>query len=199
MSKFNLGDLLVSAIGYKGIIYPGGFFPSVPPRYKAGGYDYPGEVHTEKTHSDLGSVLRKKDAQGRWYFMPVVFEHKGKEYEIPNAVISISGKKTIVETPLTGRKGTVKELISLNDYEINVAGVALDKDFPESQISELKDLYNINEAVTLKCALTDIFMEEEDKVVIKSIDFAEMKGTGESAQIVKLNLVTDRSFELILD
>ena len=130
--------------------------------------------------------------------MPVVLEHKGKEYEIPNAVISINGKKTIVETAMVGRKGTVKELISVDDYEINIAGVALDSDFPDSQIAELNDLYNINEAVTLKCALTDIFLEEEDKVVLKSIDFQEMRGC-ETSQVFKMNLVTDRSFELILE
>lgn len=198
MTKFNIGDLLKSVISYKGIPYPGGFFPSVPNKYVAGKYDYPGDVHTQKKHSDLGSVLRKKDAQGQWYFMPVVLEHKGTEYEIPIAVVSISGKKTIVETPMVGRKGTVKELISVDDYEINIAGMLHDSDFPESQIAEMNALFNINESVALKCALTDIFLEEEDKVVIKSMDFAEMKGM-ETTQIVTLSLITDRSFELILE
>ncbi len=198
MSSFNLGDILANVIGYKGFPYLGGFFPDKPAKYQGSGYDYPGEPASEKTYSDLGSVLRKKDAQGRWYFMPVVFEHKGTEYEIPNSVISINGKKTIVETPMVGRKGTVKELISVDDYEINIAGVALDIDFPDQQIAKLNELYNINESITLKCALTDIFLEEEDKVVIKSIDFQEMRGC-ETAQIFKMNLVTDRSFELILE
>lgn len=198
MSKFSLGGILASFIGYKGIPYPGGFFPDKPPKYQGSDYEYPGEAASEKTHSDLGSVLRKKDAQGRWYFMPVVLEHKGTEYEIPNAVISITGKKTIVETAMVGRKGTVKELISVDDYEINIAGVALDRDFPDQQIAKLNDLYSINEAVTLKCALTDIFLEEEDKVVLKSIDFQEMRGC-ETAQVFKMSLVTDRSFELILE
>ena len=130
--------------------------------------------------------------------MPIVLEHNGTEYEMPNAVISIRGKKTIVETPMVGRKGTVKELISVDDYEIRIAGVCLDTDFPDQQINALNELYNINEAVTLKCALTDIFMDEEDKVVIKGIDFAEMRGC-ETAQVFTMELVTDRSFELILE
>ena len=102
--------------------------------------------------------------------------------EIPNAVISIRGKKTIVETPMVGRKGTVKELISVDDYEIRIAGVALDNDFPDRQISELNELYNV----------------KEDKVVIKSMDFAEMRGC-ETAQVFTMELVTDRSFELIVE
>jgi len=195
MSKFNLIDILQTVTGYKGIPYPGGFFPDSPGKYrKSSDYSYSGEPASEKTHSDLGSVLRKKDAQGRWYFMPV--ELNG--IEIPNAVISIRGKKTIVETPMVGRKGTVKELISVDDYEIRIAGVALDNDFPDRQISELNELYNVNESVTLKCALTDIFLDEEDKVVIKSMDLAEMRGC-ETAQVFTMELVTDRSFELIVE
>lgn len=168
VSQFNLGDMLLNVIGYKGLPYPGGFIPDTPSKYKADGYEYPGEQASEKTSSDFGSTLRKKDAQGRWYFMPIVLEHKGTEYEIPNAVISIRGKKSIVETAMVGRKGTVKELISVDDYEIRIAGVCLDVDFPDQQINSLNDLYNINESVTLKCALTDIFLDEEDKVVIKA-------------------------------
>ena len=198
VSQFNLGDMLLNVIGYKGLPYPGGFIPDTPSKYKADGYEYPGEQASEKASSDFGSTLRKKDAQGRWYFMPIVLEHKGTEYEIPNAVISIRGKKSIVETAMVGRKGTVKELISVDDYEIRIAGVCLDVDFPDQQINSLNELYNINESVTLKCALTDIFLDEEDKVVIKSIDFAEMKGC-ETAQVFTMELVTDRSFELILE
>lgn len=198
VSQFNLGDMLLNVIGYKGLPYPGGFIPDAPGKYKADGYEYPGEQASEKTSSDFGSTLRKKDAQGRWDFMPIALEHKGTEYEIPNAVISIRGKKSIVETAMVGRKGTVKELISVDDYEIRIAGVCLDVDFPDQQINALNELYNINESVTLKCALTDIFLDEEDKVVIKSIDFAEMKGC-ETAQVFTMELVTDRSFELILE
>lgn len=199
VSQFSLGDMLLNVIGYKGIPYPGGFIPDAPAKYaKDEKFSYFGDEASEKTSSDFGSTLRKKDAQGRWYFMPVVLEHKGAEYEIPNAVISIRGKKSIVETAMVGRKGTVKELISVDDYEIRIAGVCLDVDFPDQQINALNELYNINESVTLKCALTDIFLDEEDKVVIKSIDFAEMKGC-ETAQVFTMELVTDRSFELILE
>jgi hypothetical protein len=151
-----------------------------------------------KTHSDLGATLRKKDASGRYYFMPVVLIHKGTEYEIPNAIIGYTAKKTIVETPMIGRQGTVKELININDYEINIAGAAIDSDWPEAQLKELNELFTINEAIELKCALTDLFMETDDKVVIKSMDFTEMKGT-ETLQTVRISLVTDRSFELIIE
>lgn len=198
MKEFSIKDLLVSAIGYKGLPYSGMWFPSGKQRNQTGDFNYEGQDNEIKTHSDLGSILRKQDAQGRYYFLPVVLVHQGTEYEIPNAVISFTGKKNIVETPMVGRKGTVKELISIDDYEIKVQGVARDGDFPETELSRLNELYNINEAVTLKCALTDIFLDEDDKVVVKSVDISDMKGT-ESFVFVKMDLVTDRNFELIIE
>lgn len=159
---------------------------------------YDGPEANERESSNLGSTLRKRDANGRWYFMPVVLVYKGKEYEMPNSLISIRGKKHIVSTPMVGRKGTVKELISMEDYEIKIQGVALGTDWPDDQLADIKEIYAVNESVQLKCALTDIFMDEEDMVVIKSIDIPEMRGV-EHAQTYSLDLETDRSFELIME
>ena len=159
---------------------------------------YDGPAANERESSNLGSTLRKRDANGRWYFMPVVLVYKGKEYEMPNSLISIRGKKNIVSTPMVGRKGSVKELINIEDYDIRIQGVALDTDWPDDQLAAIKEIYAVNESVQLKCALTDIFMDEEDMVVIKSIDIPEMKGI-EHAQTYSLELETDRSFELILE
>ena len=159
---------------------------------------YDGPAANERESSNLGSTLRKRDANGRWYVMPVVLVHKGKEYEMPNSLISIRGKKHIVSTPMVGRKGTVKELISMEDYEIRIQGVALGTDWPDDQLADIKEIYAVNESVQLKCALTDIFMDEEDMVVIKSIDIPEMRGV-EHAQTYSLDLETDRSFELIME
>lgn len=159
---------------------------------------YDGPKANERESSNLGSTLRKRDANGRWYFMPVVLVYKGKEYEMPNSLISIRGKKHIVSTPMAGRKGTVKELISMEDYEIKIQGVALGTDWPDDQLADIKEIYAVNESVQLKCALTDIFMDEDDMVVIKSIDIPEMRGV-EHAQTYSLDLETDRSFELIME
>lgn len=195
--EFDAKKILLSVIGYKGLPFPGGFIPSreIPDTREA--FEYKGNSREMKTLSDKGSVLRRKDLQGRWYFMPVTFSHKGKEYEIPNAVVSVVAKKNIVETSMVGRKGTVKELISLDDYEITIAGALTDTDFPESGISMLNELYNINESVTLKCALMDLFLEEDDSVVIKSLELSDMRGV-ESAQLFTMTLLSDRSFELII-
>lgn len=198
MAKFSVKDILLDIIGYKGLPYPGAWLPTVNRSKGADDFEYDGDGPHDKQYSDLGSTVRKTDAQGRWYFLPVVFEHDGTEYEIPNAIISITGKKNIVETAMVGRKGSVKELISIDDYEISIEGVAVAEDFPEAALAELNELYNINAAVSLKCALTDMFLEEDDRVVIKDLSLSDMKGQ-ESFQVFKMELVTDRSFELIIE
>lgn len=179
--EYEIKDVL-NMLSYKGIPFPGLLLKD-----------------SNKVRTGIGnSVLRKKDANGYWYFMPVSLIYKGKDYELPNAIISVSNKKIIVETPMVGRQGSVKELISMDDYEIAISGALIDKDFPDIEIDTLNQLYSVNAAIGLKSALTDIFMKEEDKVIIKSIDFAAMKGT-ENVQLYNMKLTTDRSFELIIE
>lgn len=195
--EFNVGEYILSVLGYKGLPYPGAWFP-VKKKNPGGDekeFSFDGEEESNSNHlyADLGSQLRSGSI-----FIPVILMYKGESYAIPNAIISFTGKKTIVETPMVGRKGSVKELISVDDYEINVQGVALDTDFPESQLIRLHELYNVNESVTLKCALTDTFLDEDDKVVIKSVDVSDMQGT-DNVVVIRLTLITDKSFELTID
>lgn len=198
MKEFSIKDTLLSILGYKGIPYPGAWLPTVKRDKQAEDFEYDGEDMDDKSYTDKGSLLRKVDAQGRYYFLPVFLEHNGKSYEIPNALISFTGKKTIVETTMVGRKGSVKELISIDDYEISIQAMAQDKDFPEAALTELNEIYNINESITLKCALTDLFLMADDKVVIKSIDISDMKGS-ENLSVFKMELITDQSFVLTIE
>lgn len=191
MKEFSIKDILLDIVGYKGLPYPGVWFEDGPMSAQEGRV-------RKSQRLKAGTLLRKKGANGQYYFMPVVLKSKNnKVYEIPNAIISLTGKKTIVETTMVGRKGNVKELINVDDYEISIQGIASADDFPEEAVKDLSELYNLNEAVTLECALTDVVLGKEPTVVIKSIDFSDMKGV-ECFQVFKINLTTDYSFELII-
>lgn len=199
--KFDVLQILESIAGYKGLPFPGVWFP------KKGRDDYQGEdfeleetAEPLKTQSNKGTTLYKKDAQGNYYFMPVTFIHQGKEYEIPCALISFTGRKNIIETPLVGRQGSVKELISLEDYQISITGAVFGENqvWPEEQLDAINELYNINEAIELKCALTDVFLSENDKVVIQELNLPPA-GQTEHVQIVEIKCVTDRAFELTMN
>lgn len=187
--SFKIGQALYNLVSYKGIPFPG---------VKRRG--------VLKEQSDLGATLRKKDQYGRLYFMPVSLLHKYKvggkeqtdEYEIPNAVIGYTAKKTIIETPMVGRRGSVKELINIDDYDISISGAVIGEEWPEAELKKLTNLFNINQSLQLKSALTDLFMETEDSVIIKNMDFTEVRGA-ETIQMIKMSLTTDRSLELTIE
>ncbi|MCO5229597.1 MAG: DUF6046 domain-containing protein [Chitinophagales bacterium] len=138
------------------------------------------------------------DALGRTIFMPITI---GGLF-LPYSWLSITGAKRIVETSMTERRGTVKEHISMEDYNINVKGFIIGHDgtFPEKDAEALKTLYERNEALEINSILTDIFLLTgenggQDKVVISDFSFNENPGV-EHIRAYEFNLVTDQEFEL---
>jgi hypothetical protein len=199
--EFDIGKILLSYIGYKGLPYPGAFTGMLKQKgSKQPEYDGLPQGQSRQEFTDKGTRLYKKDHLGRWYFMPVTFIADGKEYEMSEAVLSITGKKTIIETPMVGRKGSVKELINIDDYKVSVAGYiqSTDGSYPEDAITKIKELYSINQSVELVSALTDLIFDDGDKVVITDISFPSTPGV-EDGQIVKIECVTDKPFELIIE
>lgn len=187
-NKYNIPDLLTGLIGHRGLPFPGAYYGD------------------SKRQPDVkGTRLYAADKLGRWYFMPVSIKHPriataGNTIELEYAVLNVTGQKKIVETPLVGQKGAVKEMISVSDYKISVTAFICSDDgsYPAEKISRMKDLYKINEAVELISAFTDLILEEDDMVVITDIAFPPTPGV-EDGQAVTLTLVTDKPFELIID
>lgn len=210
--KYNIPELLASVVGYKGVPFPGGFLSNRP----SGGYetDQPDITPGAEEREELvkGTRLRKLSERGIWYYMPVYFRHPSikaqanargtttdNTLEILNAIISITGKKTIVETPMVGRKGSVKELISVDDYEIQLAMFVQSPDgkYPEAGITQMRELFDINESLEFISVLTDLVLDEGDRVVITDIEYPSTPGV-EDGQAVRLTMLTDKEFELII-
>jgi hypothetical protein len=119
---------------------------------------------------------------------------------LPNEpTIRITGQKTIVETALAGstRRGTVKELISVDDYQVLIRGIAINYSskliYPEDQVKALHDLYLKNESLLIECALTNLLGIY--RLVIKSVDFPEMVGV-QHAQAYEFTCISDEDFDL---
>jgi len=131
---------------------------------------------------------------GRDYYMPV----KLNGMIIPHAVMSINGKKTIVETPMINRQGAIKELISIDDYTMKLSGLLISdiNEFPDDLIIKLKNLYELQQSVILESPLTAIFLTKTDRVIIKDISIPETRGN-KGVKPFELNLVTDMPFTLI--
>jgi hypothetical protein len=133
---------------------------------------------------------------GRPIFMPI----KLGDLVLPNEPsISIASRKNIVETALVGstRRGTVKELIAVEDWQITIRGIALNyqsnKFYPEDMVKGLRDLYERNEALPILCALTNLMGIY--RVVIRDFALPEMIGV-QHAQAYQFTLTSDEDFIL---
>lgn len=221
--RFNAMGMLAKLLALKGAYYPGAHIPwlttptrvsdkpdyildesleifNIEPEY------YPTEdelktiAYRSRLITDRASIIREENGIKQMCFMPVWIKSSIEELEIPAAIISIKGKKTIVSTPLIGRRGSVKELISVDDYEITIKGVLMsyDEHFPEEQVQQFRELFELNESVELISAISDLVLQLDNRIVIKSIDFPPTDGV-ENAQMIHITAETDSQIELIID
>ncbi len=199
--RFNIGQILQSAVGYKGLPFPA----PVESKFSTNSYtgkdfkDVP-EYTQPDTMAKSGEPLYKKDYLGNWYFMPVTFVHGDFEFEIDCALVSIDRSKKIIKTDLVSKRGSAKELISIQDYEIKIKGavIGFDKLWPEDKLEQLNTLFEINEAIDIHCALTAVFLKPTDKVVITHAPILETKNT-EHVQLIEITCLSDSPFELIIE
>lgn len=160
---------------------------------------------SDELRSNTGLLKRQYNDKEIW--LPVKFTELGASFEkgellLPYSVISISGKKTIVKTPLAERKGTVKELYNVDDYDISIKGFLIDEAnrlWPESQIDDLKRIYENQLAVGLDNALTNIFLKDQgQRVVIETLDFPPVEGGRIHIRPFSMKLESDSVFTLEL-
>lgn len=155
-----------------------------------------------------GSPYYANDAMGTEYYLPVTIRYRGDDgrmvyLRLPYPVISVKSRKTIIETPLTERRGTVKEVVNIRDYEIRIRGFSVNQranELLEEDIIALRNLYEQNVPLSIDCPLTDIFLlrpdrSGSDKVVITDFDLPEMVGVKHVRHYV-LEMVSDEPFDL---
>lgn len=153
-----------------------------------------------RTETAVGTPIRKQDATGRWYFMPVTLHSSLGALELPCAAISLTSKKRIVETSLSGRRGTVHELVSVESYAITLSAILIGEDgnYPEEEVLRLRNLYELNEAIELESALSDLVLGNDDRIILETIEFPTASGS-EATQPVHMTASTDASVELIVE
>lgn len=170
---------------------------------KAFGYEAPKNefaipVATKRTqYSSLVQPYYDIDDLGREHFLPVRINN----YLIPFAVVGIQCKKTLVETPMPERGGSVTEMISIDDYIINIKGILINKnnDYPEKEIINIQKLFKINASLPLRSALTDIFLNGayNHQVIIKDVKWP---ATGnQHAKAFEMDCKSDMIFNLEIE
>jgi hypothetical protein len=131
--------------------------------------------------------------------MTLKLSYNSQKFELPNEpLISLGLSKTIVETATVGkyRKGTVKEYICTEDYQIMIKGVCVDvdnpEDYPTDQVAALNELFEINDSLDV---LSNLFLELFGirKIVLKDIQFEDMAGEA-GMQKYTITAVSDQDF-----
>lgn len=170
--------------------------------------DSPAALKAEQEFTAKGSLIAEQ-YRGIEVLLPIRFyDGPALLQYLPYCVLRIGGKKTIIETPLSERIGSVKEQFNIDDYEIDVKGflISEDRTFPESDIVTLKKLFETQKAVTIENALTNIFLsnpllntDEQKRVVIYNFDLPEVQGGRVHVRPFTMSLKSDTVFTLELD
>lgn len=141
----------------------------------------------ESYRSSTGSQLQTTYF-GRDIWLPIRFTELDKtvfgvtDLLLPYATLNIKAKKTIVETPMFERKGSVKEVAFIDDYMIQVKGFLVGysnnkmPQFPEEDLKVLHKLFTKQVNVGLDNAITNVLLDTERLVVISSLDILESGG-----------------------
>lgn len=197
---FDIGTLLSQAFGLgRGKPFDPGRINEAEIREESAFEDLPVASDEEGTEFvQMRGTLNASLPTGRPLFMPM----RLGGVLLPNEpTLIISSRKNIVETALAGstRRGTVKELISIEDWAVTIRGVAINFEsklvYPEDQVKALRDLYERNEALPVECALTSLL--GIDRLVIREMTLPEMIGI-QHAQAYQFTCTSDEDFILEL-
>ncbi len=197
-SNFSLADLFEKSFGYKSQA----FSPKFDQVYGFLDGSKSDDRKYRVNNGAHGSPYYSNDENGREYFLPITLRSSLGTIDLPYPVISIISKKTIIETPLTERRGTVKEFINIQDYEILVKGLIINEsnEFPESDVRMLRDIYELIEPVSIINPVTDIFLLRPERkgcdlVIIKDLKFPSSGGV-KNVRPYELTLMSDEPFNL---
>jgi hypothetical protein len=152
----------------------------------------------EEVFTDIEALWHDSDTGyinilGKSILMPVMLDGVW----LPNSIFNIQRSKRIIETVLTGRKGTVKEFISAEDYKIKIQGTIIHEYKGTSVAYPLQDLTNLLKILDKSEALK---IENElmsqlgiHSVVVYDYDVSEI-GKNENVQRYEINLKSDGDF-----
>ncbi len=194
--KTNLALHVTNALGYaQPMVLPFGNLVVLPKKY-AGNVSNPAtEGRYKEGLSQLGD---------NFFQCPLSFDIDGMEWRLPvDPLISVNGKNVIKRRYVSkagkdGRRGSVKEYWSQDDYDITIAGVLIAED-NASLIEMLNNLQKVcqkAEAVSVYCEfLNNANTFGIQKIAIESYDFPFTKGMENQSFTIKA--YSDDSYELL--
>ncbi len=183
MAQFDLGEIFRKTFGYEAPVTQ---TPTIP------------KAADRQSQSSLGQPYYATDIFGREFFLPVTIN----DVLIPFAVLGMTWKKTIVETPMPERGGSVNELISIDDYQFNLKGILIENEtvFPEGEIIKQHDLFKVNASRTMRSVISDIVLSglADHRIIIKEVKWPQVSGI-EHVKPFEMDMKSDMIFDLEID
>lgn len=129
-------------------------------------------------------------------------DSEGIEYEgldlVDAPLIDISRQKKIVESSIQGRKGSVKEKITTQDFKVRIRGLLVNhdgEDPPYDKMEALNDLIEVDESLEVESRLFELLGIYN--LVITGHDFPALEGVS-NVQPFVLTCTSDEPLELLI-
>lgn len=174
------------------------------PKPLDGGYSLSAENPRPKGSIDYSSkniAFNKIGAYGQDIWFPIELWKQGtKLIEIEACTVGVNMMKEIIRTPVSERKGKVKECFAIDDYRFMIKGFLIGKNriVPEDQILQLKDWFETTEPIELHGGYPEIFLDESCRVAVSALDFPEVQGKATWIRPFSMIVETDYIEDLII-
>ncbi len=113
---------------------------------------------------------------------------------LPDApLVNINLQKTIVTTPVAGRNGTFKELISAEDWQIDIRGVWAADAYPTEALDALRNLIAVD--ATLDVEHVKLAHAGITRIAIQSLNLPDFEGA-EDWIPYQISAISDTPYEL---
>ncbi|MCT4638193.1 MAG: DUF6046 domain-containing protein [Bacteroidales bacterium] len=195
--NITLKDSIEYLWGFRGVPFPGDF-SEIKEGHIGKRLKYYGDKLEEL--DDKGFKIFTEGLKGKKIESPITVLIDGLEYQLPLPTFKITGTKNIVSTPLAAGVGSVKELVSVNGFIIEVSGLIYSsaQEYPQKEIAEFKKIWKHNDVVTLQNVVMAEFLEEKDNVVVKEVEISDEKGILNGIPY-KLKFESNNPIELIIN
>lgn len=129
------------------------------------------------------------------------FYFNDSEVALLNATCSVDFSNNILVTPMVGGRGSVKELIAIEDMSISINGFISDDNdtsgkYPYEKVNSFYKLFKNGSNFKVNSKWLNLF--DITKVVVKSINFPLQQGGYTNMQYFSMEMLSDDDFPLIV-
>lgn len=128
----------------------------------------------------------------------IIFSGNGvtEQINLETVMIEVVQEKHIIKTPIQGRKGTVKDYISLGDYQITIRGLIVSpfaNVMPKAEIEAFRELLELDESLEIASEFLQMFSVHN--IAVERFSFGQMEGYRNQVPFM-ISAVSDEPIEV---